>query len=139
MQWEWVGLGQTTAVAHAQHVLECLFLKHMYSINFLIVATPLLYACQQHLLGHCVLLHTQGGLLAEYFLDAHVLANKNNSCILNFIINKILGQVQFLKIHIKIAAFKYIKQMNLLNQVYNWFTKIDLCAKSVCMWASHKA
>ena len=40
-----VGWGQTTEVAHAQHVFECIFLQHMCSINFLIVATPLSYAC----------------------------------------------------------------------------------------------
>ena len=40
-----VGWGQTTAVAHAQHVFKCIFLQHMCSINFLIVATPLSYAC----------------------------------------------------------------------------------------------
>ena len=48
----WVGLGQTTAVAPTQHVFEHLFLQHMRSVNFLIVATPFLHACQQHVLGH---------------------------------------------------------------------------------------
>ena len=44
-------------------VNKCLFLQHMHSTNFLqgiIVTIPLLYAYLQHLLGHCVLLQTQG-------------------------------------------------------------------------------
>ena len=30
-------------------------IQHMRSVNFLIIATPLSHACQQHLLGLCVL------------------------------------------------------------------------------------
>ena len=67
----WVGI--STSMPHGHLIFEHRYLPHIYSINFLIIATPLSCVCQQHLLGLCVLLQlVLGGIpvfLARYGID----------------------------------------------------------------------
>ena len=52
----WVGISTFHATYHGQHVFERHCIQRMRSTDFLIIATPLSCARQQHPLGLCVLL-----------------------------------------------------------------------------------